>query len=66
MEFGPFAGCTVHCNRTAHRIYDIFCDRHPKAGSLSFMDTGIVFPYKRLKNFFLEFLRHPNSAVLHL
>ena len=57
---------TLHVNRAVHHIDNIFCDSHPKTGSLDSADRRISFTLERFKNMVYKFLAHANTCIFNI
>ena len=65
MELTAFPLLTADGDRAAHRVYDIFRDRHSQTGSLGLLHAGIVLPAKGIEYDLLVLFRHTDPRITH-
>ena len=64
-HFRPFPQHARYRDRTVHQIYDIFCNRHAKAGSLYPADRTVFLPLERFKNMSHKFFAHSKPRIAY-
>ena len=63
MEFTSAARLAPEFNGSAHGVHNTFCDCHSQTRALRSVHLGSLLPRKCVKNRFLEFRCHADSAV---
>ena len=65
MEFSALIQFTLNVDGPAHRIHDVFCDRHSKAGAFGLVDSGFIRTAVRFVYPLQKFRGHADPVVFH-